>query len=74
MTIAKIIGKKIASLRKSKRISQAELADLADLDRSFISEIENGKKNISINVLEKIARALDTTMAKLLDEQNNLEE
>lgn len=60
--------------RKNKRLSQSALAKLANVDRSFISEIENGKKNISISVLEKIARALDTGMASLLPEDSPVNE
>lgn len=40
---------------------------MASLDRSFISEIENGQKNISVVTLEKIAKALGTSMGDLLD-------
>lgn len=68
MTIAIIVGKNVAAYRKAKKLSQAQLAVIADLDRSFISEIENGKKNISIFVLEKIAHALGVRMADLLGE------
>lgn len=68
MTIADIVGKNVARRRKAKSMSQASLAVSADLDRSFISEIENGKKNISILVLEKIARALEVRMGDLLGE------
>lgn len=67
MTIVKRLGERIFSLRKAQKLSQAELAVMASLDRSFISEIENGQKNISVVTLEKIAKALGTSMGDLLD-------
>lgn len=48
-------------------MTQAMLATRAGLDRSFLSEIENGHKNISVITLKKIAAALNTTMASLLE-------
>lgn len=68
MAIANVVGKRIAGLRKAKSLSQSELAATAGIDRSFLSEIEHGKANISISILEKIAKALQVTMGSLLDE------
>lgn len=67
MTVAKKLGERIFSLRKAQKLSQADLAAMASLDRSFISEIENGQKNISVGTLEKIAKALGTSMGSLID-------
>lgn len=54
----KRIGQNIAKLRKYKKLSQEDLAGAAEIDRSFLSEIENGHKNLSVLVLLKIAKAL----------------
>ena len=54
----KKIGKTIAAMRKAKKLSQEDLAGLAEMDRSFLSEIENGHKNFSILVLFRLAEAL----------------
>lgn len=62
----KRIGEKILSARKKKAISQEKLAMLADLDRTYISRIEKGKANPTVKVLRKIARALKTKIAVLL--------
>ena len=53
-----IIGRRIAQKRKEKRLSQEDLAGLCDMDRSYLSEIENGHKNFSVTVLMRIADAL----------------
>lgn len=54
----KILGQKIAAARKSQSLSQEDLAGLAEMDRSYLSEVENGHKNISVLAMLKIAKAL----------------
>lgn len=48
MDIKEKIGKRIKSIREIQGISQKELAYSADLDRSYITSVENGRRNISI--------------------------
>lgn len=59
-------GLKVKQLRISKGYSQEKLAELADLDRTYIPGIENGKRNVSIVVLQKIASAFNLTISELL--------
>jgi transcriptional regulator with XRE-family HTH domain len=61
-------GLKVKQLRISKGYSQEKLAELADLDRTYIPGIENGKRNVSIVVMQKIASAFKITMAELLSD------
>jgi len=61
-------GKRIRELRLSKEISQEKLAELADIDRTYITGIENGKRNISITVLEKLSIAFDISISELMNE------
>lgn len=68
MTLGKQIGKKIAALRKKQGMTQEDLAGAAEIDRSFLSEIENGHKNLSVETLKKIADALGIKPSKLLDD------
>lgn len=68
MTLGKQIGKKIAALRKRQGMTQEDLAGAAEIDRSFLSEIENGHKNLSVETLKKIADALGIKPSKLLDD------
>lgn len=60
------IGQEIVKKRKEKNISQESLALTADIDRHYMSDIENGRRNISVDILEKIARALGTTGSSIL--------
>ena len=57
--IKKIIGKRIASERKKQKLSQEELAELANLHPTYISTVERGKSNIGIENIYKIAMALN---------------
>ncbi len=58
-TILINIGQKVFQRRKELNLTQDELAVLADIDRTYIGYIENGKQNITISVLIKIAKALN---------------
>lgn len=60
------LGCKIAQARKDAGLSQEDLAGLAEMDRSYLSEIENGKKNLSVLALLKIAKALGVEAGELL--------
>lgn len=68
MTILKNIGLRIASERKRQGITQEDLAGMCEMDRSYLSEIENGHKNLSVTSLLKIAEALNVTPSKLLED------
>ena len=60
------LGKRIKSLRLEKGLSQERLANLAEIDRTYFPSIESGKRNVSILILEKIARVLDLSLSDLL--------
>ena len=65
MNIKERIGQRIRQIREQKKMTQKDLSDLSDLDRSYIASVENGQRNISIVNLEKIAIALDVTLYEL---------
>ncbi|GIN88660.1 hypothetical protein J6TS2_50460 [Heyndrickxia sporothermodurans] len=52
----------IASIRKSKKITQSELAKKLNINRSYLSEIENGKAKPSVRMLERIAAELGVSV------------
>ncbi len=60
-------GQKVREIRQKQGLSQEELAFKADLHRTYIGMIERGEKNITLTNIEKIARALNIRMTKLLD-------
>ena len=57
------VGNRIRELRNEAGLSQEKLALSAELDRTYIASVENGKRNISIVNLDKIIKALDCTFA-----------
>ena len=60
------LGSTIYNLRRSKSMSQGDIANKTDLDRSYISQIETGTTNITINTLLKIGIALETNPSTIL--------
>lgn len=66
MEILKILGKNIRTFRKEKGISQEQLAEKAKLHTTHVSRIERGLQNPSIDVVERIASALETESFILL--------
>lgn len=64
--IKKKFGNNIRQIRKEKKISQEELAFRAKLHRTYISDVERGYRNISLENIEKIALALGIEMKDLL--------
>ena len=59
-------GMKLRETRKKKGISQERLAELAGLHRTYISSVERGERNVTIETIEKCAVALGVSMAKLM--------
>ena len=59
MDIKKEIGLRIKALRSENKITQEELSNSSGVDKTYISEVENGKRNISVVNLEKIILALN---------------
>lgn len=62
MEIKLLVGKRVKQLRNEREISQEELANLAGLDRTYITSVECGKRNISIVNIEKLANALQVSL------------
>lgn len=60
-------GKRLRELRKNAGHSQEELAFKATLDRTYVSSIERGERNVSIEVVEKIAAALEIKITNLFE-------
>lgn len=68
MRLAEIFGRNVRKARLAKGWSQEQLAFEANLQRSYISEIETGKRNPTLDVVETIARVLEVRVIELLAE------
>ncbi|WP_345991942.1 helix-turn-helix transcriptional regulator [Chryseobacterium sp. Chry.R1] len=69
--ILNIFGKNVRKYRRLLNISQEELADRADLHRTYIGMIERAEKNITLVNIEKIANALEVKIEDLLKSENS---
>ena len=63
----------VASIRKSKGLSQAELADLAGVEQPTISKLERGNESVTLRTLGAVAAALDVPLADLFVERTDAE-
>ena len=61
------VGQRIKELRTQQGLSQEEFAFKCDLDRTYITSLERGKRNISLENLEKIAKAFNMTLSEFFD-------
>ena len=55
------VGKRLKELRLKIDLTQEKLSFKAEVDKTYLNEVENGKRNISIINLEKIVKALDSS-------------
>lgn len=67
-TIKSKFGNKVREIRKNKGLSQENFAGLADIDRTYIADIENGKRNVSIVIIGKIAKAFKISISDLFSD------
>jgi len=67
MDIRISVGNKIKEFRRERNLSQEDLALLSGLDRIYINSVENGRRNITIISLEKIANGLGVTIRDIFE-------
>ncbi len=63
------VGARIKELRTNLKISQEQLGFEAELDRTYITSVEAGRRNISVVALEKIIKALDTNYSEFFNSE-----
>ena len=61
------VGKRIKDLRIKLGLSQEEFAFKCELDRTYITSLERGKRNISLENLDRIAKAFNMTLSQFFD-------
>ena len=70
MSIKVKVGQRIKELRNQLGISQEALANKAEIDRTYVTDVENGRRNISIENLEKLVSALQVEFKEFFDSPN----
>jgi len=70
MDIKDRVGRRLKTLRKEKGITQEKLSFESDVDKTYISEVENGKRNISMVNLEKLVSTIGYSMKDFFDDES----
>lgn len=63
-----VFAKRLRQIRQIRRLSQEELADMAGLHRTYVGSVERSERNVSIDNMERLAKALDVDITELLSE------
>jgi len=62
---AQKFGENMKKIRLEKGMSQGDICRALSLDRAYISNVENGKQNLTISTMEKVAKALGVSVDRL---------
>ena len=65
-TISEQFGRVVKAARERRTMSQERLAELAEVDRTYVSMIERGKRHLTLEVAKRIADALETKLSVLI--------
>jgi transcriptional regulator with XRE-family HTH domain len=68
MDIRAKVGSRIRDLRKQLQLTQESLAFKAEVDKTYLNEVENGKRNVSVKNLEKIIHALEVNVKEFFND------
>jgi len=66
MDLREVVGRNVKALREAKGLAQDALAHEAGIHVTYLSGVENGRRNITLNVLERIAGALGVNEERLV--------
>ena len=66
-----IIGRRIKLKRKQKKLTQQQLADLLGVDRQYVWKLENEKKNLTFDYLDKVIKKLNCIHEDFLNNNSN---
>ena len=67
MDIKLKVGQRIRELRKELELSQEALANEACVDRTYVTDVENGRRNVSLEILEKLIKALNVSVSEFFN-------
>lgn len=68
------VGQRIKAIRKERKLTQVQLADKANLSRSYLADIERDRYNPSLSTLESVAGALGVQVSAIVGEENFIKE
>lgn len=67
MDIKTKVGQRIKFLRKELELSQEALALKAEVDRTYVTDVENGRRNVSLEILERLIKALEVPFSEFFN-------
>jgi transcriptional regulator with XRE-family HTH domain len=67
MDIKQKVGNRIRELRKQLDLSQEGLAYKAEVDRTYVTDVENGRRNVSLEILERLIKALNVSITEFFN-------
>ncbi|SFR50368.1 DNA-binding transcriptional regulator, XRE-family HTH domain [Pseudidiomarina maritima] len=67
--VLEAFGANLRRIRETRKISQEKLGEIANIDRTYVSSAERGKRNVSLINIIKFANALEVNPSALLDFQ-----
>lgn len=73
MDIITKIGLRIKEIRTEKELTQEAVAFKAEIDRTFMNHVENGRRNVSVQSLEKIITGLDVSFKEFFGDEGLFE-
>ena len=65
MDVKRLLGKNVQRLRLARGLSQEDLADEAEVHRTYVSQVERGLRNPTITIIAKLAKGLGVTIQDL---------
>ena len=74
MNLQRKFGLVLKRIRKEKGFSQESLANTADIDRTYVSDIEKGERNISLRIIEKLCNTLQVSLSEFFNQIENYNE
>lgn len=66
-SIEQRFGLRVRAVRTERGLSQEKLAELSGLHRTYISSLERGERNVSLQAIEKLAKAFGISVQELMD-------
>jgi transcriptional regulator with XRE-family HTH domain len=67
MDLKEKVGHRIRQLRKEQELSQEALGYKAEVDRTYVTDVENGRRNVSVEILERLIKALEVSVAEFFN-------
>jgi transcriptional regulator with XRE-family HTH domain len=69
-TARELLALNVRLLRVKRDLTQEQLAADADVNKNYVSQLESGTRAVSVDILDKLARAFDIPVAELLSESH----